>query len=141
MRQVIAATRERTDRPFGVNVIIDEQGWATTDDDRQLLRDEVAAAADEAVAAIVLSWGDPRLYVAPAHEMGVELFIQVGSFEEAKLAAEAGVDAVIVQGIEAGGHVKSPPAHDVRAETTDCRPWKCRMCSTRRAATSTSPTR
>lgn len=34
------------------------------------------------------------------------MLIQVGSVEEAKAAAEAGVDAVIAQGVEAGGHVK-----------------------------------
>lgn len=106
MRRVIARTRELTERPFGVNVIIDEQGWATTDEDRQLLRDEVATAADEEVAAIVLFWGDPHPYVEPVHDKGVQLLIQVGSVEEAKAAAEAGVDAVIVQGVEAGGHVK-----------------------------------
>jgi len=106
IRPVIARTRELTERPFGVNVIIDEQGWATTEEDRQLLRDEVAAAADEGVAAVVLFWGDPLPYVELVHARGVQLFIQVGSVEEAKLAAEAGVDAVIAQGVEAGGHVK-----------------------------------
>lgn len=106
MRRVIERTRELTERPFGVNLIIDEEGWATTDEDRQLLRDDVAAAADAEVAVIVLFWGDPRPYVAPAHERGVQLFMQVGSVVEAKAAAEAGVDAVIVQGVEAGGHVK-----------------------------------
>jgi len=106
MRRVIARTRELTQRPFGVNIVIDEQGWATTEEDRHLLRDEVAAAADEHVAAIVLFWGDPAPYVDDVHGKGVELLIQVGSVEEAKAAAAAGVDAVIAQGVEAGGHVK-----------------------------------
>jgi len=106
MRRLIARTRELTERPFGVNVIIDENGWATTEEDKQLVRDEVAAAADEGVAAIVLFWGDPMPYVEVAHGKGVKLLIQVGSVEEAKAAAETGVDAVIAQGVEAGGHVK-----------------------------------
>src|SRR5262249_44774672 len=42
-----------------------------------------------------------------AHRRGTKVFIQVGSVEEAKAAAEAGVDAIIAQGVEAGGHVKS----------------------------------
>lgn len=33
------------------------------------------------------------------------LFFKIGSYEEAKRAADAGVDAIIVQGREAGGHV------------------------------------
>ena len=37
----------------------------------------------------------------------MKVFIQVGSVEEATAAAEAGVDAIIAQDVEAGGHVKS----------------------------------
>lgn len=63
IRGVIARTRELTERPFGVNVIIDQEGWATTDDDRRLLHDEVTAAAEEGVAAVVLFSGaiPPRM--------------------------------------------------------------------------------
>ena len=56
---------------------------------------------------LVLFWGDPRPYVAEAHRRDIRVFIQVGSVEEATAAAEAGVDAIIAQGVEAGGHVKS----------------------------------
>ena len=106
IRRLIGKTRELTERPFGANVIIDEEGWATTDEDKQLLRDEVAAAAEEGIGAVVLFWGDPTPYVDVVHDSGVKLLVQVGSVEEARAAAEAGVDAVIVQGVEAGGHVK-----------------------------------
>jgi nitronate monooxygenase len=106
IRRLIGRTRELTERPFGVNVIIDEDGWATSEDDKQLLRAEVAAAADEGVTAIVLFWGDPAPYVEIAHSKGVKVLVQVGSVEEAQAAAESGVDAVIAQGVEAGGHVK-----------------------------------
>jgi NAD(P)H-dependent flavin oxidoreductase YrpB (nitropropane dioxygenase family) len=106
MRRLIGRTRELTERPFGGNIIIDEEGWATTEEDKQLLRDEVATAADEGLAAIVLFWGNPVPYVEVAHSKGVKILIQVGSVEEAEAAAEAGVDAVIAQGVEAGGHVK-----------------------------------
>jgi NAD(P)H-dependent flavin oxidoreductase YrpB (nitropropane dioxygenase family) len=52
----------------------------------------------------VLFWGDP----APIVEISGEAFviIQVGSVDEAKRAVDAGVDAVIAQGVEAGGHVR-----------------------------------
>jgi len=55
----------------------------------------------------MLFWGDPRPYVAEAHRQATKVLPQVGSVEEAVTAAEAGVDALIVQGVEAGGHVKS----------------------------------
>lgn len=49
-------------------------------------------------------WGDPTPY-ADEHGKGVKLLVQVGSVEEAEAAA-AGADAVLVHGVEAGGHVK-----------------------------------
>ena len=59
------------------------------------------------VPILILFWGDPTPYVKDAHRRGIKIFIQVGSLEEAMSAAAAGVDAIIAQGLEAGGHVKS----------------------------------
>ena len=102
----IAGVRQLTEKPFGANIIIDEVGWATSDEDRAFVRSEVVAAIAERVAVVVLFWGDAAPYVELARGTGVKVFIQVGSVEEAKAAAAAGVDAVIAQGVEAGGHVK-----------------------------------
>jgi nitronate monooxygenase len=102
IRRLIGRTRELTEGPFGVNIIIAEED----EGDRQLIGSEIAAAAGESVAAVVLFWGDPAPYVELAHRHGAKVLIQVGSIEEAVAAAEAGVDAVIAQGIEAGGHVR-----------------------------------
>lgn len=105
VRAKIAATRALTGRPFGANVIIDESGWATTDDDRALIRAEVETAAEAGAAAVVVFWGDPAPFVPLAHAHGAALIVQLGSVAEAETAVSAGVDAIIVQGIEAGGHV------------------------------------
>jgi nitronate monooxygenase len=102
IRQRIANTRKLTPLPFGINFILDEEG----DEDRAFLLDQMAAAIAEQVAVVVLFWGDPAPYVERARGTGVKVFIQVGSVEEASSAARAGVDAVIAQGIEAGGHVR-----------------------------------
>jgi len=104
MPALIGRIRERTTRPFGVNFIIDERD--ASDEDRAVTRQQVNAAITERVAAVVLFWGDPAPYVEEAHRHGVRIIIQVGSLDEAKAAAAAGVDAVIAQGVEAGGHVK-----------------------------------
>jgi NAD(P)H-dependent flavin oxidoreductase YrpB (nitropropane dioxygenase family) len=103
----IAATREITRRPIGVNVIIDEDGWATSAEDRELLRAEVAAAIEEKAGVLVLFWGDPAPYVELARGSGVPVLMQVGSLAEAEAAVAAGVDGIIVQGVEAGGHVRA----------------------------------
>jgi nitronate monooxygenase len=102
IRRRIRGTRALTDRPFGVNLIIDEDD----EGDREHLTGAVGAICAERVAVLVLFWGDPAPYVDLAHRAGVKVFIQVGSLEEARAAAAAGVDAVIAQGFEAGGHVK-----------------------------------
>ena len=96
IQQQIQQLRSLTDQPFGVNIIL------------PLLQEgQVETCLAEAVPIIVLFWGDPEPYVKEAHRVGTKVFIQVGSVEEAVSAAEAGVDAIIAQGIEAGGHVKS----------------------------------
>ena len=101
---LVRQVRDRTTHPFGANFIIDERD--ASDKDRAITRQQVRAAISERVATIVLFWGDPAPYVEEAQRRGVRIIIKVGSTDEAKAAAAAGVDAVIAQGVEAGGHVK-----------------------------------
>ncbi|HUE58424.1 MAG TPA: nitronate monooxygenase [Acidimicrobiales bacterium] len=98
----VEQARALTKSPFGVNVIIDQ----TEPGDEVWYRDQVGAISEMDVAAIVLFWGDPAPYVKTAHDHGVKVLIQVGSTEEARAAAATGVDAIIAQGFEAGGHVR-----------------------------------
>lgn len=106
VRARIDRTRTLTNRPIGANIIIDEIGWAASEDDRQLVRSEVLSAIETRVAAVVLFWGNPEPYVEPARERGVKVLIQIGSLAEAEEAAASGVDAIVAQGVEAGGHVR-----------------------------------
>jgi nitronate monooxygenase len=99
IRRQIQQLRSLTDRPFGVNLLL------------PLLQEgQIEVCLDEKVPILVLFWGDPKPFVAEAHRRGIKVFIQVGSVEEATAVADAGVDAIIAQGIEAGGHVKSTTA-------------------------------
>jgi NAD(P)H-dependent flavin oxidoreductase YrpB (nitropropane dioxygenase family) len=95
-----------TGRPFGVNLIIAADPPEYLDEDRDSILAEIAAAGDAGAAAVVLFWGDPAPFVEAAHAGGLKVLIQVGSVEEAEAVVVAGVDAVIAQGIEAGGHVR-----------------------------------
>ena len=65
----------------------------------------IQVCVDEQVAALSFFWGDPSEFVPGAHSAGVAVLHQVGSVEEAVRAQQAGVDVIIAQGIEAGGHV------------------------------------
>lgn len=102
LQRRVSRTRALTDKPFGINLIIaeDDEG------DRELLIQRVTEMADLELALIVLFWGDPSPYVDVAHRAGKMVAMQVGSLDEAIVSARADVDAVIIQGIEAGGHVR-----------------------------------
>jgi NAD(P)H-dependent flavin oxidoreductase YrpB (nitropropane dioxygenase family) len=98
----VARLRDLTSRPFGTNVVLAVRDAATVD-----------ALIAEAPPVLILFWGDPLPWVDKAHAQGTRVFIQVGSVQEAKAAADAGVDAVIAQGYEAGGHVRGMTALSV----------------------------
>ena len=107
LRRRIARVRELTDRPFGVNVIIaDFEDPHSSDEDRAFVGEQIEAAVEARAPLLVLFWGPPAPFVEGAHRNGVKVLVQVGSVAEATAAAAAGVDAVIAQGIEAGGHVR-----------------------------------
>ena len=95
VRQHIAELRSLTARPFGVNVVL-----------AIARRGQIEVCLEERVPVLVLFWGEVAPYVAEARKQGVMLIAQVGSVAEAKAAADAGVDAVMAQGVEAGGHVR-----------------------------------
>ncbi len=101
----VLRTRELTDRPFGANVILSDTIKRTNP-----IAETVAACLAEHIAVLVLFWGDPAPYVAAAHRAGTKVFVQVGSVAEARAAAAAGVDAIIAQGAESGGHVRGTVA-------------------------------
>ena len=95
MRRELTAARSRTGRPIAGNLLLP---FARTG------HWEVAGDAD----VVVTFWGRPE-----RHTAGIWIH-QVGSVEEALEAHRVGADAVIAQGIEAGGHVRGTvPALDL----------------------------
>ena len=94
LRQQIRSARALTDRPFGVGFI---SSFSNIDE-------LVQVALDERVSVINHSFSDPTAHVKAARDCGIRIFTQVQSLEQAKRAADAGVDAIIAQGGEAGGH-------------------------------------
>jgi NAD(P)H-dependent flavin oxidoreductase YrpB (nitropropane dioxygenase family) len=94
LRETIRAVRARTDRPFHVNLL----GVAPNDD-------QIAVSIEERVPIVSFHWGHPPVeQLAALREAGVSVWEQVGSAEAARHAVGDGVEAVIAQGIEAGGH-------------------------------------
>jgi NAD(P)H-dependent flavin oxidoreductase YrpB (nitropropane dioxygenase family) len=93
---VIRETAALTARPFCGNLVL-------TDDRHHRL--EQALEAGLRVVSFFL--GDPGSYVEQVHDAGGVVLHTVGSAEEARKAVAAGVDVIVAQGWEAGGHVGS----------------------------------
>jgi nitronate monooxygenase len=91
---VVRETAALTDRPFAGNLVLN------SDQHRRL--DE---ALEAGLRIVSLFWGDPTGYVEQVHEANGVVLHTVGSAEEARQAAGSGVDVVVAQGWEAGGHV------------------------------------
>jgi nitronate monooxygenase len=93
---VVRETAALTGRPFGGNLVL-------TDDRHQRLEQ----ALDAGLRVVSFFLGDPGDYVKPVHDAGGIVLHTVGSAEEARRAAAGGVDVIVAQGWEAGGHVGS----------------------------------
>jgi NAD(P)H-dependent flavin oxidoreductase YrpB (nitropropane dioxygenase family) len=94
--EVVRATAALTDRPFAGNFVL------AFDQHHRL--DQALSAG---LRVVSLFWGDPSSYVEAVHDAGALALHTVGSVEEARRAVGCGVDIVVAQGWEAGGHVWS----------------------------------
>lgn len=94
LRQAIATTQSLTPRTFGVNLVLE---WPQ--DER------LEASLESGVPVVSTFWGDPARYVRRIRASGALHLHTVGSVLEACRAVELGVDVVVAQGVEAGGHV------------------------------------
>ena len=91
---VVRETAALTARPFGGNFVL------TSDHHRHLDQ-----ALEAGLRVVSFMWGDSSSYVEPVHDAGGLVLHTVGTAEEARRAVAAGVDVVVAQGWEAGGHV------------------------------------
>ena len=103
-REAVAETARRTDGQFGVNIVVDPDAKEAPTE----CHVEVCLA--EGVDVFSFSFGDAAPYVDRVHEAGGTVLQSVGSAAEASEAVDAGVDVVVAQGWEAGGHVRSDVA-------------------------------
>ena len=94
-RKAVRACKALTDRPFGVNVMLmNPHSDAIMD-----------MLIEEKVAAVTTGAGNPGKYIEGLKAAGIKVFPVVASVALAKRLARAGVDGLIVEGTESGGHV------------------------------------
>ena len=106
LRAEIRRVRDLTDKPFGVDVL-----FATirvAGDEVEQFTDQVKGWADvtleERVPVLIAGLGNPGPITAEAHRLGMKVMALCGNVKQARDHAANGVDVVIAQGHEAGGH-------------------------------------
>ncbi len=90
----LARVRDLTSKPVGANLMI--QGWKH---DPSI----VATIAEAGISYVATSAGDPALFTDRLHDAGMTVFHVVGSLRAALKAVDAGVDGLVVEGVEGGG--------------------------------------
>lgn len=92
-RADLAKVREHTDRPVGANISLFVKR------DPAFVEQLVA----QGIRFVTTSAGDPRLFTERLRDAGITVFHVVGTLAAARKAADAGVDGLVVEGIEGGG--------------------------------------
>ncbi|RZC68110.1 hypothetical protein C5167_031370 [Papaver somniferum] len=93
--KMIKDTKKLTSKPFGAGILLGFDQSST-----------IKAIFDEKLACMQVYWGDfSKEMVDEAHKNGVKVIHQLGSVADAEKAIAAGVDCIMAQGPEAGGHV------------------------------------
>lgn len=95
VRDEIKKARTLTDKPFGVNVMLMSP---FADDVMQML-------LEEKPAVVITGAGNPGKYVESLKNAGIKVMPVVASAMLAKRLEKSGVDAIIAEGTEAGGHI------------------------------------
>ncbi len=94
LREHIIKCRELTKEPFGVNVPLMSP----------YSKDQMEVIIEEKVPIVFTSAGNPQLWTETLHQHGIIVAHVVSSSKFALKAQQAGVDAVVAEGFEAGGH-------------------------------------
>lgn len=95
VREQIMITRALTDRPFGVNLPLTSPHAAAV----------ISVMLEDEVKIVTTGVGDPLQHIPEFKQAGITIMPVVGSVARAERLEEAGVDAVVAEGMESGGHV------------------------------------
>lgn len=97
VREEIKKAKELTDKPFGVNIMLLNPN-----------AEEVAKiVVEEGIKVVTTGAGNPEKYIPMWKEAGIKVIPVVASVAMAKRMEKYGADAVVVEGMEAGGHIGS----------------------------------
>ncbi len=96
LREQVRWLRATSDAPFCVNLVLAFEQ-----------RERLVAVLEEGARVVSLAWGVDPVLIGLARDAGAFVLVQIGERHEVTDAVRAGANAVIVQGVEAGGHVQA----------------------------------
>lgn len=97
VREEIRKAKELTNNPFGVNIMLLNPN----------AEDIAKLVVEENIPAITTGAGTPEKFMAMWKDAGIKVIPVVASVAMAKRMERCGADAVVVEGMEAGGHIGS----------------------------------
>lgn len=97
VREEIQKAKELTDKPFGVNIMLLNPNAP----------DIARLVIEEKIAAVTTGAGTPEKYMDMWKKAGIKVIPVVASVAMAKRMERCGADAVVAEGMEAGGHIGS----------------------------------
>ncbi|MDD5569056.1 MAG: nitronate monooxygenase [Candidatus Pacebacteria bacterium] len=95
LKEEIKKTKMLTDKPFGINLLMQNPNAA----------DLIKVIISEKVAAVFTGGGNPLPVIPHFKKAGIKVIPVVPSVRLAKKMEESGADAVVVEGMESGGHI------------------------------------
>ena len=98
IREAANLIRARTTQPFGLNLLLFQVGGRVPPE----IVDVVLQSGGRVFST---AWGDPAPFVERAHQAGRLVMHMVATAEQARAAVQSGVDIIVAQGTEGGGHV------------------------------------
>ncbi len=124
LRDEIRKTRDLTDKPFAVDILFATYGRPSSDPRIEEFTDEVRKQIDvvfeERVPVLASGLGNPAPVVPEAHELGIKVISLVGNTKNAKRVAAGGVDVIVAQGYDGGGHTGRVGTMSVVPAVVDC---------------------
>lgn len=105
LRAAIAGIRKATDKPFGINLIVNKSNLK--------YREQLASCVELKVNFIITSLGNPKETIEQSHAAGIKVFCDVTDLKYAMKVEALGADAVIAVNSEAGGHAGNMKAAEL----------------------------
>jgi enoyl-[acyl-carrier protein] reductase II len=104
LREEIRRLKSLTDKPFGVDLLFATVAEEKRQEFTDKVKSHIEVICEEKPAYLIAGLGNPAAAIPQLHAAGIKVFQLVGNIRQAKRAEASGVNVIIAQSYEAGGH-------------------------------------